>query len=61
MPSLYYDQAAANQAERDRGTVEHARLAATETAAGGSIALGRILIGVSVLAALLWAVIRWRG
>ena len=46
-----------NQSARDAGTAHHAHKATAEVVAGGSIALGRILIIVAVLAllaALLW-------
>lgn len=49
----------ANQPERDRGTVHHADKATAERVAGGSIALGRILILFALLAlAVLWALNR---
>lgn len=44
--------ASANQPELTAGTERHAGLAAAETSAGGSIALGRALIVLGVLAAL---------
>ena len=46
---------AANQRERDAGTIHHARKALVERAAGGSIAVGRILMLLAILAmALMW-------
>ena len=47
-----------NQPERDRGTQHHASKATAERAAGGSIALGRILIVLALLALLL--AVLWR-
>ena len=47
----------ANQPERDAGTYHHARKAAAEVTAGRSIAIGRILILIALLAlAMLWAI-----
>jgi hypothetical protein len=49
----------ANRPERDAGTIHHARKAAAEITAGHSIAIGRILIIVALLAlAALWALSR---
>jgi hypothetical protein len=49
----------ANRPERDAGTIHHARKAAAEVTAGRSIAIGRILILIAVLAlAMLWAILR---
>jgi hypothetical protein len=49
----------ANQTERDRGTTHHTHKATAERVAGGSIAIGRVLSLVALLAlALLWAVTR---
>jgi hypothetical protein len=49
----------ANQKDRTAGTRHHAHKATAERVAGGSIALGRVLILVALLAlALLWAVAR---
>ncbi len=45
-----------NQPKREAGAVHHEEKAAAERAAGGSIAIGRILIVVALLAlAVLWA------
>jgi hypothetical protein len=49
----------ANQPEREAGTTHHARKAAAEVTAGRSIAIGRILIVVALLAlAILWVISR---
>ena len=49
----------ANQQERDAGTRHHAHKAVAEQVAGGSIALGRILVILALLAlVVLWAVSR---
>jgi CRISPR/Cas system-associated exonuclease Cas4 (RecB family) len=49
----------ANRPERDAGTIHHARKAAAEVTAGRSIAIGRILILIALLAlAMLWAISR---
>lgn len=45
----------ANQPQLERGTADHARAATIERAAGGSIALGRLLLAMAVLGALAWA------
>jgi hypothetical protein len=50
---------AMNQRERDAGALHHARKAVAEQIAGASIAFGRILIVLALIAlALLWAVSR---
>jgi len=48
----------ANRQAQDAGTVHHTAKATAERVAGGSIALGRILIAVSLLALL--AAVLWR-
>ena len=46
----------ANQPKREAGAAHHEEKAAAEQVAGGSIAVGRILIAVALLAlAVLWA------
>jgi hypothetical protein len=46
----------ANQPERDRGTAHHAHKATAERVAGGSIAVGRVLVAIALIAlAALWA------
>ena len=53
------DAPSANQPGRDAGTIHHARKAAAEVTAGRSIAIGRVLIVVALLAlAILWAISR---
>jgi hypothetical protein len=46
--------ASANQPAREAGTVRHIETAAVERAAGGSIAVGRILILIALLALAAW-------
>ena len=48
-----------NQAALDAGTRHHARKALAERVAGGSIALGRLLIALAVVVLLLW--LWWRS
>ena len=48
----------ANRTVQDAGTAHHAHKATAERVAGGSIALGRILIAVALLA--LRAAVLWR-
>ncbi len=48
----------ANRHQLDRGTANHASAANAEVIAGGSIALGKLLVIVAVLGAL-WAIF-WR-
>ena len=48
----------ANQPVRDAGTAHHGKKAAAERVAGGSIAIGRILIAAALLALL--ATLLWR-
>jgi hypothetical protein len=48
----------ANRLERDAGTYRHARKAAAEVTAGRSIAIGRILILIAVLALAMLAISR---
>jgi hypothetical protein len=48
-----------NRAALDAGTRHHARKAAVERVAGGSLALGRLLVAVAVLVLLLlWVLSR---
>ena len=48
----------ANRPRLDSGSIHHTRKATAERVAGGSIALGRILITVALLALLLWVLSR---
>jgi hypothetical protein len=48
----------ANHSIQQAGTAHHTAKAITETVAGGSIALGRILIAVALLALAAWVLSR---
>ena len=48
----------ANRPEREAGTKHHAEKATAEQIAGGSIALGRILIAVALLMFAIWWFLR---